>query len=297
MFCQRKCYSAIFVGVLLCASFSLYGQSATKTVAAAATQPQVEIAIPALGAGQQWAVVVQPVDGLQQFTVMPERVLSARPEIGSESGTEAVQPIVKGYSIGDSTFRLLPAGASGGSVLLDVHLPLGKAVIVSYGGKAVFRAVVAGPVLLINGTVDAKANLPLLRATTLLMLPSQEIANEIGPDLRAGYPANAPVASTAGLRRHLKALPPLATSLAGQSMGAANGNAATVVAKIHIDATGEVTDVQIERGGGPLAHAVQKALEGAVFTPFTRDGSPVAVSGIVQYTLTAGGKLLDVNIR
>lgn len=105
------------------------------------------------------------------------------------------------------------------------------------------------------------------------------------------------MASTAGLRRHLRDLPPVAVPLSGQTMGMANGNAALVVAKIYIDPTGKVTGVKIEQGDGPLAQAVQEALQGANFTPFMRNGVPIAVSGIVEYTLFDGGKLLDVSIR
>ncbi len=70
-----------------------------------------------------------------------------------------------------------------------------------------------------------------------------------------------------------------------------------VVARIHIDTAGNVTEVVIQNGDDPMASAVQKALTDANFMPFVQNGSPVEVDGIVQYTISDGGAFLDVNIR
>jgi hypothetical protein len=290
--------AATLTAVGLTASM-LNGQAAPHTVSAAATQKQISIDIPLLGSGLHWAVALEPQDALERFTVAADTVLAADPVTRPHVGNEAIQPILNGYQISDSVYRLQSAPTSNLSVFLDVHLPSTRAVSISYGGNVVFIGKVAGPTLLIDGQVDPKSSLPKLRGQLLLMTP-WVIPDELGPDLRADfaqYVGGTPQASTAGLRRHLISLPPISIPLDGQALSLANGQAAQVVARIHINSAGAVTDVQIEQGDGPLASGAQQALQGATFKPFTQDGKDIDVNGIVEYTLSDNGKLLDVSIK
>lgn len=274
----------------------LHGQATSHIISAAATQKQISISLPPLAPGLHWAVALEPQDGMQQFTVAADTVLSADPELRPNLGSEAIQPIITGYQINDSAYRLPSAATSHLSVFLDIHLPPAKTVSISYNGIVAFMGSISGPTLIVDGQVDPKSNLPKLRGQLLLMTP-WTIPDELGPDLRADFTEGTPLASTAGLRRHLLSLPPVSSPVDGQVLSMASGNAALVVARIHINTAGDVTDVQIERGEGPLASAALQALQGATFKPFTQDGKPIEVNGIVQYTLSDSGKLLDVNIK
>ncbi len=275
---------------------ALSGQIAKHTVSAAATRDQISIDLPVLGTRQHWAVAIRPQSGSQKFTVSPETVFSADPSLMLHLHNESIQPILSGYQIADSTFQLAASASSGMSVLLDVHVPLGKSVSISYGDKAVFAGSISGPLLIVDGQIAPKSSHPVLRGGVLLMGPAA-IVDEFGPDLRTDSPGPVPQASTAGLRRHLLSLPPITSSLAGQPFALAGGRAALVAVRIHIDKTGNVTYARIERGDDPLATAARQALQGAKFKPFVQNGKPIAVNGIVSYTLSDGGNLLDVSIK
>jgi hypothetical protein len=274
----------------------LHGQTASHALSATATQKQISIEIPALSPGQHWAVALEPQDGLQKFTVEADTVLGADPSVRPEVGSDALQPILSGYQIADSVFRLQDAPASPLSVFLDVHLPPARMVSIFSGEAVVFEGTITGPALLVDGQVDPKQDHPALRGKVLLLGP-MAIPDELGPDLRSDWSGATAEASTAGLRRHLLSLPPVSSPLDGQAFSEANGEAALVVARIHINTAGSVTGVQIEKGNGPLASAAQHALQEAAFKPFLQNGKPIEVEGSVAYVLSDDGKLLDVSIR
>lgn len=260
------------------------------------TQQHISISINSIEPEQHWAVALEPQDGPHQMFVVPESVLSVEPRPGVQ-GSGLIQPIQVGYQIADSSFQISHPLSPSQSLLLDVQLPAGVSISIVKEGNVVFAGIPAAPMLLLDGKLDVSSQHPALRAKALLMLASVAVADEVGPDLRADNQGATPQASTAGLRRHLLSLPPIATSLDGQAFSMASGRIAAVLTEIHIDTVGKVTDCRVLRGDDPLASASCSALLRATFRPFVQNGDPVSVVANVTYSLSDGGKNLRASIR
>jgi hypothetical protein len=271
-------------------------QSVSHAVSIPATENQLVIEIPTFALSQHWAVVFEPDGSTNQPSVEPESVQGAVPGVPAHLGSEAIQPIPGGYQVSENTFRLQSLPGQNRSALLIVHAGPLEQISILQAGRNVFTGSLSAPVLIVDGKVYPKTDHAILRAGVLLMAPFS-IADETGSDLRTDVESTPPQASTAGLRRHLVSLPPITVPLDGQPFPLANGNAALVVARIQINPEGAVTSVIIDQGDDPLESAVRHALQNAKFVPFIKDGKAIAVTGIVQYSLSGGGDFLDASIK
>lgn len=279
----------------LMASASL-AASIPGAVTVPVTQNHISIAIHSLAPEQHWAVALEPQEGTHQMSVVPESVQSVKPG-PSVHETGLIQPIQVGYQIADSSFQIDPSLSPGQSLLLDIHVPADESISIVKAGRVIFVGIPSAPMLILDGKLDVSSQHPALRAKALLILASVAVADEVGSDLRADHQGATLQASTAGLRRHLLSLPPIATSLDGQVFSSADGRIAAVLTEIHIDTAGRVTDCRVLRGDDPLATASCNALRSATFRPFTQNGQVVPVIANVTYTLNVGGKDLHASIQ
>jgi hypothetical protein len=264
-------------------------------VPAPATLPVIEISVGTLAAGQHWAIALEPADNLMGFAVAPGYVV---PLVKSKPGKMAPNDIGRlpssAYILKDSNFSFQNLSTLDKSVFVVVRVPLGRAVSVDSGGKTIFRGNLGGNVLLVDGNISPVASYVEPRAVLMLMNPDM-IEDEFGPDVRQDSNGDW-VATTGGLRRHLTMLPAINGPFPGQELSYAGGRVAAVFARLHIDENGKVTGVQIVQGAGPLANAVTSTVSEAHFSPFMHDGKPIAVEGVVQYTLQNDGSAPESNI-
>ncbi len=271
-----------------------------KAIPAPATAEEVRIYVDDVPAGQHWAVILQPADGLAGFTVNPGYV---RPMAMDESrgafNEDASDRIGRlsdaDYSLKDSEFRLRDLYSANESVYVVTQVSPGKLVSVYAGGLLVFHSAVTTPAILIDGKLAPKSDSPREQALAWLLLP-QSIDDVLVPAL-VKTESGSLTASTALLREHLQRLPPLDSALDEQKFDMGEGSTAFVLVRIHVDTAGNVTSTHLLQGSDPLASAAASALAKAHFSPFMQNGKAVEVDGVVRYVLSDNGNSLEASLK